>query len=59
MIVRSMLRVSHPNSCVVSVQMVGCPDLQLTHLDGQVEILENYQKYCNIFPHMINFEVLL
>ena len=32
---------------------------ELTFPDGQVEILEKYQKYCNIFPHIINFEVLL
>ena len=35
----------------------GQVDLQLTRLDGQV--LEKYQKYWNILPHMINFEVLL
>ena len=34
-------------------------ELQLTCPDGQVEILEKYQKYRNILPHIINFEVLL
>ena len=36
----------------------GQADLQLTCPDGQVEILEKYQKYCNILPHIFNFEVL-
>ena len=34
-------------------------NLQNTYSDGQVEIWEKYQKYCNIFSHIINFKVLL
>ena len=37
----------------------GQVDLQLTCLDRHVEFLENYQKYYNIVPHIINFEVFL
>ena len=33
----------------------GQVDLQLTCPDGQVEILEIYQKYCIIFLYVINF----
>ena len=33
--------------------------LQLNYPDGHVEILEKYQKYCNIFQCVIKFEVLL
>ena len=34
-------------------------DLQNTCTGGQVEILEKYQKYCNIFTQIINSEILV